>query len=96
MNHLTRYRNCFDSSAKLNMDIKQSMEGHAAQQVQFHQTLLASLATLQETVQMANTIRSSSGPQIVIPQEFNASASSAVPSSSVAELRTLGEQLCVV
>jgi hypothetical protein len=92
-------RSGFDAAAKMNQNIQQSIEGHAAQQTRFNQTLLDSLATLQHTVQAANTLRISSSPQMATSYENITSGPPALTtasSSSVAELRRLGEQLCVV
>jgi hypothetical protein len=92
-------RSGFDTAAKLNQNIRQSMEGHAAQQTQFNQTLLDSLATLRNTVQAAHTLRTSPNPQMAMSYENITSgppALTAASSSSVAELKRLGEQLCVV
>ena len=56
--------------------------------------------TLQKTVDIANTARTSSSTEIIMSHELAATAASvqelSVSSSSVAELRRLGEQLCVV
>ena len=56
--------------------------------------------TLQKTVDIANTARTSSSTEIIMSHELAATAASvqelSVSSSSVAELKRLGEQLCVV
>ncbi|KAF2691551.1 hypothetical protein K458DRAFT_2169 [Lentithecium fluviatile CBS 122367] len=91
--------NCFDTAAESSKNLRQSVEGHAAQQLLFNKTLLDTLATLQKTVESANTM-SSSSTHVTMSHKLitavTATQELTSPSTSVEELKRLGEQLCVV